>query len=209
MGKVIPFRKRTNWTKPDAYVSGSGKRRGRRGGGGKGPGSPKRGGSARLGRIAAYAFFALLVIGSIWWRSSGDTIFGPPEGETVMAQFDQCGTRGRGTHCTSDGDTVTIGYGADARRIRLTGFDAPEIEGACKMEIAKAHQAEDALRSWLNEGSFQWDGGAQPPRDKYGRELRYAWRTQADGTVDYLARHMIDAGLASGDGWGEQADWCG
>lgn len=202
MGKVIPFRKRTNWTKADAYAPQTGKRRG------GGPKPPRNGGSAgRLGRIAAILVIAAVILVSTWWQA--DEMFGPPAGSQVSQTFGTCGEKGRGTYCTSDGDTVTIGYGKTARRIRLTGYDAPEIEGACPAESAKAREAEMALRSWLNAGPFEWDGGTQPPRDQYGRELRYAWRTAADGSVEYLATHMIDAGLASGDGWGQSADWCG
>ena len=135
---------------------------------------------------------------------------GPPEDGTAVAmRFDQCGTRGRGSHCTSDGDTVTIGYGNTARRIRLTGFDAPEIDGACAAERAKAREAEQALREWLNRGAFEWDGGASPPRDQYGRELRMAWRSGANGEIEYLSQYMIDSGLAEGDAMWERRNWCG
>jgi len=159
-------------------------------------------------RWTRHLAFALVVIAlalSAWFQQHG-----PPQQSTRIAmRFDQCGVPGRGSHCTSDGDTVTIGYGNTARRIRLTGFDAPEIDGQCPAEVAKAQQAEGALRAWLNRGAFEWDGGADPPRDQYGRELRSAWRVGPDGAVDTLAQHMIDAGLAEGNAFWEQRNWCG
>ena len=60
-------------------------------------------------------------------------------------------------------------------------------------------------QAWLSQGPFEWTGGTDPPRDKYGRELRAARR----GTED-LAEVMISAKLAEGSGWGAtRIDWCG
>ncbi|QPC98930.1 thermonuclease family protein [Qipengyuania soli] len=90
------------------------------------------------------------------------------------------------------------------RRIRLTGFDAPEMDGACAAERTRAQEAKRALHAWLAGGPFEWNGGADPPRDKYGRELRAARRGK-----DELADHMIGLGLAEGGGWTTQRiDWC-
>ena len=103
---------------------------------------------------------------------------------------------------------MTLGYGSSARRIRLTGFNAPEIEGQCPAESAAALRAQAELRAWLNRGAFEWDGGSEPPRDRYGRELRSVRRTAPDGSSETLAEHMIDADLAEGPGPWHYQNWC-
>lgn len=121
------------------------------------------------------------------------------EWETVTLPFHSCGDGGSGP-CAIDGDTVAVGN----RRVRLTGFDAPELKGACPQEESRAQAAKAALVVWLTSGPFEWDGGSDPPRDQYGRELRSARRGK-----ELLADRMIDAGLASGSGWGASViDWC-
>jgi endonuclease YncB( thermonuclease family) len=149
--------------------------------------------------------FVLLLIG-VWWL----TLAQDQEGDWVLVgqQFGVCGERGRPHVCVSDGDTVTVGYGANARRIRLTGFDTPEMNGACAMESALARQARTALRDWLNAGPFEWSGGQDPGYDKYGRELRAVRRIMPDGSSQKLADVMIESGLAEGDGPWESRDWC-
>ncbi len=116
-----------------------------------------------------------------------------------------CG-EGRGAaQCVVDGDTVMIGK----RRIRLTGYDAPELDGACEAERLLARRARLALHDWLNRGPFALDGGDDPPRDTYGRELRAARRDDAAGQ-QWLADTMVEAGLARTTGWGAgEPGWCG
>ncbi len=94
------------------------------------------------------------------------------------------------------------------RKIRLTGFDAPELSGACPAEENRAIAARDALHDWLNAGAFALDGGGEPPRDRYGRELRAARR----GDI-LLGDLMIDRQLAQASGWGsgwgvDRDGWC-
>ena len=114
-------------------------------------------------------------------------------------QFTECFQRG-GAACTVDGDTIMLGD----RRIRLTGFDTPERDGACQAERQLAEVARGELTQWLNRGAFELDGGAEPPRDQYGRELRAARRGS-----EYLADVMIERDLARANGWGAgAADWC-
>lgn len=119
-------------------------------------------------------------------------------------RFALCG-QGGAQRCVIDGDTVMIG----TRRIRLTGYDAPELDGACEAERLLAARARLALHDWLNRGPFELDGGDDPPRDTYGRELRAARRTDAAGQ-QWLADTMIDGGMARSNGWGAgDARWCG
>lgn len=122
----------------------------------------------------------------------------------MTRQFPACGTGGRGSGCVIDGDTLAIGQ----RRIRLTGYDAPEMDGECENERAKAREAQFELSRWLSAGPFELEGGADRPRDRYGRELAGARR----GDVR-LSDHMISKGLASenewmfADDWGRE-EWC-
>ncbi len=92
-----------------------------------------------------------------------------------------------GAACVIDGDTLAIG----PRRIRLTGYDAPEIDGLCEAERRLAQVAREELAAWLNLGAFELDGGAEPPRDDYHRELRAARRGGEE-----LAETMIERELA-------------
>ena len=125
---------------------------------------------------------------------------GPPSPQSEVAMtFRPCGTPGSGP-CVIDGDTLAIGQ----RRVRLTGYDAPELDGACDAERHKAAQARDRLADWLAQGPFEWTGGTDPAYDRYGRELREARRGE-----ELLAEVMVDAGLAEGDSWGaESVSWC-
>lgn len=128
----------------------------------------------------------------------------------VTERFALCGEPWAGASgCVVDGDTLVIGNGGDRRRIRLIGFDAPELKGACPAESAQAARARLALYQWLGEGAFEWNGADNPPRDKYGRELREARRAGPGKQREYLAEVMIERGLAAANGWsGEPIDWC-
>ncbi|WP_252259671.1 thermonuclease family protein [Erythrobacter aurantius] len=151
----------------------------------------------------------LLIVMAVWWfglRPLSDDA----EWQTVNDRFALCGARGSSQPgCVVDGDTLILGFSKAQRRIRLTGFDAPELNGACPAESRRAIEARDALHQWLGQGAFEWDGGDAPPRDQYGRELRAVRRTMADGSREYLADTMINRGLAGGSGWGStEPDWC-
>lgn len=124
--------------------------------------------------------------------------------QRMEVRFALCGER-FAEGCVIDGDTILLGRGTAARRIRLTGFNAPEIKGECPAESALAGHARLALRDWLNAGPFALDGGDDPPRDRYGRELRAARRGQ-----EWLANTMIESNLAQSTGWGSaRGEWCG
>ena len=151
-------------------------------------------------RVRRWAVAGLIVAACAVWAVSADRLAPPPPLESeVRLSFRPCGTKGSGP-CVIDGDTVAIGQ----RRVRLTGYDAPEMDGACEAERAKAQQAKAQLHHWLARGPFTWTGGEDPPRDRYGRELREARRGS-----ELLADTMIGAGLAEGSGWGaKRVDWC-
>lgn len=131
--------------------------------------------------------------------------FIPREAAEVMeAHFTICSEE-PAANCVIDGDTVMLGK----RRVRLAGFDAPELEGACAAESDLARKSREELRGWLNAGPVRLDGGGDPPRDRYGRELREATRIDARGRLLHLSDHMIDAGLARAASWGEESGgWC-
>jgi endonuclease YncB( thermonuclease family) len=128
----------------------------------------------------------------------------------VEEPFSLCGAVPRTPGCVVDGDTLRLdARGSKPRRIRLTGFDAPEMDGACEAESALARQAREALLDWLDQGPFEWSGASTPPRDQYGRELRALRRTGPDGSREYVADSLVQAGLAGDSSWGGPAiDWC-
>ncbi|MEO1221084.1 MAG: thermonuclease family protein [Pseudomonadota bacterium] len=157
-----------------------------------------------LWRVPALALIVMLA----WWF-----IVRPIAQEQSWVQVNEsfalCGEAPRQDGCVIDGDTLFLGEGAQQRRIRLTGFDAPELDGECEQERALAIAARERLHQWLAVGPFEWNGADSPPRDTYGRELRAARRAQPDGSTETLADVMIASGLASQRGWGEPPrDWC-
>ena len=133
------------------------------------------------------------------WAVSRDGLSPPEPVSVVEMSFGLCG-EGGGEACVIDGDTLAIGQ----HRVRLTGYDAPELEGGCAVESAQARAARAELHHWLARGCFTWTGGEDPPRDRWGRELREARRGD-----DLLAEHMVSAGLAEEMGSGaERVEWC-
>jgi len=157
-----------------------------------------------LWRVPALALVVMLV----WWFVARPIALEQGWME-VGTRFALCSEGPRQAGCVIDGDTVLVSEGAAQRRIRLTGFDAPELDGACDAERSLAMAARTRLHEWLNEGPFEWNGADNPPRDQYGRELRAARRSQPEGTRETLADVMIASGLASERGWGEPPrDWC-
>jgi len=151
-----------------------------------------------------------LIVMLLWWF-----IFRPIASEQgyveVTQSFSVCGAgNSRASQaCVIDGDTLAIGFGSEGRRIRLIGFDAPELDGDCPAERDLARQATTALQTWLDQGPFEWNGADEPPYDRYGRELRAARRSSESGETVILAEWMIGQGLAAESGWGsEPKDWC-
>lgn len=178
------------------------------------PSSPKFKRPTRRSRLGAWWLLwrvptLLLIVMALWWF-----LFRPIAQEQgwveVTTSFAICAEPGpRAQGCVVDGDTVVVGFGGEQRRIRLTGFDTPELDGACEAERELAQVARARLHRWLNRGAFEWNGADDPPRDRYGRELRRVRRVASDGAREYLAETMIAAELASESGWGaERVDWC-
>lgn len=147
------------------------------------------------------------IVMAVWWFAIRP-IASEQGWVPVTESFALCGEGTRAAGCVIDGDTVFLGFGPNQRRIRLTGFDAPELDGACETETRLAIGARQRLYEWLQEGAFEWNGSEEPPRDQYGRELRAARRQSQEGE-EALADVMIASGLASASGWGSgPADWC-
>ena len=97
-----------------------------------------------------------------------------------------------------DGDTVVT---ASGEKVRLMGFDTPEIRGECPRERAMARQATAMLQQLAASGLTLERRG----RDRYGRTLAAA-RTPAGGDV---AATLIRAGLAHPyEGRGPRGGWC-
>ncbi|QFT76652.1 thermonuclease family protein [Erythrobacter sp. THAF29] len=151
----------------------------------------------------------LAIVSAAWWF-----LYRPYAEEQgwvrVTDTFALCGERWTGADgCVVDGDTLVVGNGSARRRVRLVGFDAPELNGACDAEREQAKRARSALHEWLSRGPFEWNGEADPPRDQYGRELRKVRRNIGKGRHEYLAEVMIERGLAGESGWGTTpVDWC-
>lgn len=120
--------------------------------------------------------------------------------ERVDTRFSLCKDRSS-NGCVIDGDTIMIGQ----RKVRLTGYNAPEMTGECPAESALAIQSRGALQSWLNQGAFEMSDGNDPPYDQYGRELRSLKRGN-----EWLSEVMIARKLAQESGWGfTRGGWCG
>lgn len=151
----------------------------------------------------------IAILCAVWW-------FGvrPAADEAgwvrVTDRFSPCGA-GKGTAgCVIDGDTLWLAVREGRpRRIRITGFDAPELDGACEAEQIIARKARAALSHWLDHGPFEWSGADAPAFDQYGRELRAIRRTSRGEPPEYLAEVMVEAGLAYPSGWGAaKTHWC-
>lgn len=97
-----------------------------------------------------------------------------------------------------DGDTVVTARG---EKVRLMGYDTPEIRGECPRERAMARQATAMLQQLAASGLTLERRG----RDRYRRTLAVA-RTPAGGDV---AAALIRAGLAHPyEGRGPRGGWC-
>ncbi|WP_114520934.1 hypothetical protein [Altererythrobacter sp. ZODW24] len=149
-------------------------------------------------RILPFIWLAVILAGT-WWMMSLNSSGG--DWTETRATFPICGTRGA-AGCVIDGDTIAIGK----RKIRMSGYNAPELSGECKVESALALRARAELATWLSAAPFEMSGGDDPPYDQYGRELRSFKRIGANGKEEWLADHMIGKGLGRNDGFRDE--WC-
>lgn len=129
--------------------------------------------------------------------SSGIIALGPFAAQAQEIVWRSCLPHGKRISCVVDGDTLWY----QRTKIRLFGFDAPEVSGQCPRERQLAAQATEHLTALLNTGlrRIAYDG-----EDGYRRALARLWVT--DGEVGPA---MIAAGLAEPYGTGGRAPWCG
>ncbi len=102
-----------------------------------------------------------------------------------------------------DGDTLRLWCEGGMARVRLTGFDSPELYSPqCFAETLAAQKAKWALRWMIWQAAdlqVTWEG-----RDRYGRSL--AALMDGDAAVSDA---MIAAGRARAYGGGARDGWCG
>ena len=149
---------------------------------------------------------AIVIAVSAWVLAKYEVVdlVGSGDWKVVHGKFTLCG-RGRGANCVIDGDTVMLAR----TKVRLRGYNAPELDGECAEEVTLARQSRDRLLAWLNRGDLLMDGGDDPAFDRYGRELRAARRPDKNGRMEWLSDHMIDAGLGQETGWdAPRGGWC-
>lgn len=97
-----------------------------------------------------------------------------------------------------DGDTLH----ANGERLRILGYDAPELtDPRCREELQAAQRATLYLDALTRQPGFQVRESGR--RDRWGRPLVFATVNGED-----VARMMIDAGLARPYGGGRREGWC-
>lgn len=148
--------------------------------------------------VFVFGFSAALVgAGVIGWKIAPETNQVEAAslvlaGRTIAMPL--CGS-GKRINCIVDGDTIWV----RGEKIRLEGFNAPEMNGSCDRERRMAIQARDELRRALNGREFMIERNGQ---DRYGRTLatiRVGGRDVGDG--------LISKGLAH-EWRGYKESWC-
>lgn len=146
---------------------------------------------------------ALVGAGFIGWNLGPDHSRAPPAttakpasvlAATTTVSMPICGS-GKRTNCIVDGDTIWVA----GEKIRLEGFNAPEMNGSCDRESRMAIQARDELRRALNGRAFTIERNGQ---DRYGRTLA----TIRVGGHD-VGDRLISKGLAH-EWRGFKESWC-
>ncbi|NRC56333.1 thermonuclease family protein [Mesorhizobium sediminum] len=105
-----------------------------------------------------------------------------------------CGS-GKRINCVVDGDTIWV----RGEKIRLEGFNAPEMNGSCDRERRMAVQARDELRRALDGRAFTIERNG---KDRYGRTLA----TIRVGERE-VGAELISKGLAH-EWRGFKESWC-
>ena len=194
---VVQFRKkRSRWTRPEAYGHKPARFRQRSAFGSR----PLTWGQAWFD-MRPWIFLIALVTLSVVWQTPA--FYEPPgwlqsDPVRVEGDFTRCGPAkggwGRGAMCVIDGDTFKIGE----TKYRVTGIDTAEVHARCPAEAAQAEASTSALQGWLSKGAFQITTRLDEPTDRYGRTLAIVKRTKADGSEERLADWMQTHGGARG-----------
>lgn len=117
------------------------------------------------------------------------------EAKTYSRNMPICNSSKR-INCVVDGDTIWL----DGEKIRLEGFNTPEMNGECNRESQLARKARSKLSRALSSNPFEVARGGH---DRYGRRLA----TVSVNSVD-VGDPLIRDGLAHV--WrGRKQDWCG
>lgn len=117
-----------------------------------------------------------------------------PGADSQVVAMPICGS-GRRVNCVVDGDTIWV----NREKIRLEGFNAPEMNGACARERQLAVRARDELRRVLNGHPFTIERSGQ---DRYGRTLATVRVNGRD-----VGQDLIRKGLAH-EWRGFKENWC-
>ncbi|WP_082132743.1 thermonuclease family protein [Pelagerythrobacter marensis] len=97
--------------------------------------------------------------------------------------------------CVHDGDTFIV----ERERIRIADIDAPELNGKCSLETARARKARDRLLTLLNAAPYKI---YRQGKDRYGRTLAIV--TNDGGSI---GDQLVAEGLART--WaGRRESWC-
>lgn len=193
MGKLLPFRRRSRWTRASSYAL------------------PSRHATSRFRRRISFFVLRPFLLAAILvslWIGLDPGLVDPPaillgEPETVSMTFSRCGP-GRREACVIDGDTFKLGE----RKIRIVGIDAAEVHAECPQEAQLAEAATVHLLELLNQGPFEMVARLDDPHDRYGRELRTLRRRGQSGEVILIADQMTNGGHARRY-WGAlRQKWC-
>lgn len=131
-----------------------------------------------------------------WNISPAERQFMTPKSVAVsrIVAMPICGS-GKRMNCVVDGDTIWV----NREKIRLEGFNTPELNGVCARERRLAVQARDELRQALNGHRFSIERNGQ---DRYGRTLA---TVRVDGIN--VGEDLIRKGLAH-EWRGFKESWC-
>jgi micrococcal nuclease len=141
---------------------------------------------------------ALIGATSVGWRVAPDApphTSRPPVGLVALSMpVPNCGSATRVT-CVVDGDTFWL----RGEKIRILGYDSPEIQGACAHERQLAARATRRLGELLSTSPFTVE---RQRHDRYGRRLAVVRVSGRD-----LTEFMVGEGLAQVYR-GHKAQWC-
>lgn len=147
--------------------------------------------------VAVVGFTCALVgAGIIGWKLGPDGHQEPTHLVAVGRAMSMpiCG-RAKRVNCIVDGDTIWV----NREKIRIKGFNAPEMNGSCDRERKMAVQARDELRRALDGKAFTIERSG---KDRYGRTLATVRVNGAD-----VGHRLIARGLAHQ--WrGFREEWC-